>query len=245
MPSSSAGDAPPWSARHAGVGEERLQPVVQADLAVGDVEQRAVAAVPVEEHEPLGRRHRRRSGRCRRARRAACVADSQTVPGDQACSLRLRVGAAAAAATASSSSPAAVDGRLGDALGDDRVGVEAAGAVRAARSRRAAARGSTLRSRQPARHRRRPRDRRGDGRVKSRAPRYRCGRRAACRMGGRRMPRPCAPATDFDAIVVGAGHNGLVMRRLPRPRRAAHAARRGPRRPSAARRPASRSPAAR
>ncbi len=58
MPSSSAGDAPPWSGGSAGVGEERHQPVVQAQLAVGDVDQGAVAAVAVEEHEPPGRGHR-------------------------------------------------------------------------------------------------------------------------------------------------------------------------------------------
>ena len=57
MPSSSAGDVPPWSGGHAGVGEERHQAVVQAQLAVGDVDQGAVAAVAVEEHEAAGRRH--------------------------------------------------------------------------------------------------------------------------------------------------------------------------------------------
>ena len=38
-----------------GMGEERHQPVLEAELAVGDAEQRAVAAVAVEEDEPLGR----------------------------------------------------------------------------------------------------------------------------------------------------------------------------------------------
>ena len=41
--------------RHAGMGQERHQPVLQAHLAVGDAEQRAVAAVAVEEDEPLRR----------------------------------------------------------------------------------------------------------------------------------------------------------------------------------------------
>ena len=42
------------------VGEERHQPVLQAQLATGDVQQRRVATVPVEEHEPLGRQCRQR-----------------------------------------------------------------------------------------------------------------------------------------------------------------------------------------
>ena len=37
------------------------------------------------------------------------------------------------------------------------------------------------------------------------------------------------PTTDYDAIVIGAGHNGLVTRRVPGPGRTAHAAGRGPR----------------
>ena len=88
MPSSSAGRRPALVRRQAGVGEERHQPVVQAQLAVGDVDERAVAAVAVEEHEP--RAGVMATQRPRSSRTASSVdADSQTVPGDQACSFDL------------------------------------------------------------------------------------------------------------------------------------------------------------
>ena len=89
MPSSSAGRGPALVGRHAGVGEERHQPVAQSQLAVGHAEQRRVAAVAVEERPAAGPASSPGSGRCRRARRAASSADSQNVPGDQACSLDL------------------------------------------------------------------------------------------------------------------------------------------------------------
>ena len=56
MPSSSGADSAALVGRHAGVGEERLQPVRQPDLAVGHAQQRRVAAVAVEEHQLAGRR---------------------------------------------------------------------------------------------------------------------------------------------------------------------------------------------
>ena len=74
--------------RHRGVAEERHQAVGEADLAVRHPEQRAVATVPVEEHEPAGRRpgdgpadgvdHGEQGGRVEPHR-----------PADQACSLDL------------------------------------------------------------------------------------------------------------------------------------------------------------
>ena len=58
MPSSLGRRRAALVGRHAGVGEERHQPVAQPQLAVGDVDQRAVAAVAVEEHQPPRRGHR-------------------------------------------------------------------------------------------------------------------------------------------------------------------------------------------
>ena len=90
----------------AGVGEERHQAVVQAQLAVGDVHEGAVAAVPVEEHEALAPASSP-TQRPRSSSTASSVdADSQTVPGDQACSLDF-VYARGGSSQTSSSSPTA------------------------------------------------------------------------------------------------------------------------------------------
>jgi hypothetical protein len=56
MPSSSAGDAPPWSGGTPGCARNVISPW-EADLTIGDPDQRRVAAVAVEEHQ-LARRGR-------------------------------------------------------------------------------------------------------------------------------------------------------------------------------------------
>ena len=80
MPSSSAVDVAALVRRQARMGEERHQPVVQAQLAVGDVDERAVAAVAVEEHEALRPGSSRCTDRGRRGRRAASTPTATPCP---------------------------------------------------------------------------------------------------------------------------------------------------------------------
>ena len=122
MPSSSAGDVPALVGRHAGMGEERHQPVLQAQLAVGHAEQRRVAAVAVEEHELAGRRHRHAAadvvehGEQRRRRQP----DRAGRPGVL---VRLGVGERRQQPHVELVADP-LDRGLGDALGDQQVGVE-------------------------------------------------------------------------------------------------------------------------
>ena len=109
--------------RHERVREERHQPVLQAKLATGDVQQRRVATVPVEERRAASPAVSPATGRCRRAPRASVVADSQTVPADQACSFDF-VYASGGSSQRSSSSPRSCTHGLGHLVGDHQVGRE-------------------------------------------------------------------------------------------------------------------------
>ena len=208
MPSSSAGDVAALVRRQAGVGEERHQPVVQAQLAVGDVDEGAVAAVPVEEHEPRAPGSSRCTDRGRRARPAASTPTARSCPATRrARSTSCRPAAAAArrrprrrrarrrpSATRSAISRSVLNGRCGpccsigaERLDDDAVGAEAAGDV--------------------------GRPQVGEQSVGGHArtlPADQDGPREDTAGGGRHGDRAARPGTDHDAVVVGGGHNGLV-----------------------------------
>ena len=182
--------------RHARVGQERHQAVLQAHLAVGDAEQRAVAAVTVEEDEPLGGRggdaaadvvehgQQRRGRQPHRAGRPGVLVRLRVLQRRQQPDVELVADLG--------------DRGLGDRGGDDRVGAQRQ--VRAVLLDGAewldddAAIGQPLGDL-------------GAGEVGEVAL-------ARCHEG----TLPPAPigqndhvtAPDYDAIVIGAGHNGLV-----------------------------------
>ena len=66
--------------RQAGMGEKGLQPELQAELAARGVQQRGVAAVAVEEHQPARRASRRRSDRRPPARSTTSAPRARTCP---------------------------------------------------------------------------------------------------------------------------------------------------------------------
>ena len=119
----SAGDVPPWSGGTPGWARNVISPCLQPQLAVGHAEQRAVAAVAVEE---------------RRAACAGVVATQRPMSSSTASSVvgrqpdragrpgvlvRLGVRSGGSSHT-SSSSPTSADRRLGDRVGDHRVGAQ-------------------------------------------------------------------------------------------------------------------------
>ena len=123
IPSSSGGDDAALVGRQAGMGEERHQAVVEAQLAVGDVDQQGrVAAVPVQEHQPAGGRRRDAApevvehGEQRRRRQP----DRARRPGVL---VRLRVGERRQQPRVELVADP-LDGGLGHPFGDQQVGVE-------------------------------------------------------------------------------------------------------------------------
>ena len=108
--------------RQPGVGEERHEAVVQAQLAVGHADEGAVAAVAVEEHEPLGGGHRDappevvEHGEQRRRRQPHRPRRPGVLVGLRVGERRQQPGVDLVADRA--------DRGLGDPLGDQQVGVE-------------------------------------------------------------------------------------------------------------------------
>ena len=179
------------------MGEERHQAVVQTQLAVGDAEQRRVAAVPVQEHELAGGcggdaapdvvEH---GEQCRRRQ-----PDRARRPGVL---VRLRVRERRQQPRVELVADPR-DGSLGHPFGDQQVGVERQ--VRSVLLERAERLHHDAVGSECARRAGAPAALRGVASSASGA--NVTGERQCCVMSR-------TPAADFDAIVVGAGHNGLI-----------------------------------
>ena len=200
MPSSSAGDAPPWSGGTPGWARNVIRPWRRRSSRLATLTQRAVAAVAVHEHEPAGRRHRhaapdvvehgehRRRRQPDRARRPGVlvrlrVGERRQQPHVELVADTLDGGRAPRARRSAGRCERQVRTVLLDRperLDEDAARVEAACDVGRPQV-------GERRSVSHARHatRRRP-------------------------MMARRRRRRRSTGTDFDAIVIGAGHNGLV-----------------------------------